>query len=205
MINDDTIIDLIISIGPLCVPAEFLKTNNARKNSFIFDWCRSNIKCVIDIIKNGHEWHILNNIINNKEYDTDYEFKTLFYPHHDYIKDKDYMIRCSQRFFKVLNSEYNIIFIYMANKHDVLIKEDLNDLIEIIKEKAPNIKFKIIMAISEDIGDSINLIEDTNYYSTYSCHAPKIFWSNNMRGNDYYYKLFNTIIPFKLDIKSVKL
>ena len=53
---------MIISIGHLCVPAELLKTNNARNESYPFDWARSNILSVIDVLQYGHEYNCYNNI-----------------------------------------------------------------------------------------------------------------------------------------------
>ena len=88
---------MIISIGPLCVAAELLKTNNSKFESYPFDWAQSNILSVIDIIKYGHEYNMINNISNVGLVKYDKQFKNLYYPHH---KDEGYMERCLNVFLK---------------------------------------------------------------------------------------------------------
>lgn len=97
--------ELIIFIGPCCSAAALKKYFKERSESYIFDWVRSNIKIVIDVITNGKDWHIENNLDEKKcknpetikKY-CEYYYKYLYYPHHDYKKDHDYMKRCSERF-----------------------------------------------------------------------------------------------------------
>lgn len=206
MLNTNSIIDFVVSIGPLCVPAELLKNNGVKKESFIFDWCHSNPRCVIDVIKNGAEWHIENNIKKRKIYDTHYEFKGLKYTHRSYDIESDieYMKRCCQRFFKLLYSptRLNVIFLHMSNNYDAITNSDLDELVKILQEKAPNINFKIVMANYFGNGDNIKLIEDSTYYTKYACLSPKEFHSNHMIG-EYYTKLFKTILPFTFNIKQI--
>lgn len=200
----DTVIDFVVSIGPLCVPAELLKNNGIKKESFIFDWGLSNPKCVIDVIKNGPDWHLKNNLEKQTNYDTNYEFKGLFYTHHKYDiqSDFEYMKRCSLRFFKLLSTSFNVIFLHISNRYDSIKQDDLNELIKVLKEKAPNLRFKIVLASYIGNGDSIELVEDNDFYCKYHCMSPAPFHSNHMVG-EYYIKLFKTILPYTFDIKQI--
>lgn len=208
-------INLIISLGHVCSTAELIKSNGAKNCSFIFDWARSNIMSNIDVIKYGHEWHILNNIErDNSTHYEEYQYGNIEFPHHSGINireksDNDYLIRCSERFFKALNSNYNISFLYLSDKinkirdwkdHEIE-GEPLNLLIETIKEKYPKLKFEINIVYYIGIGDSVKLVEDEKYYKIYECEAPKQFVSNNMRGINYV-NLFKNIYN-NLDIKEL--
>lgn len=203
-ITAESTIDFVVSIGPLCVPGELMKNNGIKKESFIFDWCISNPRCVIDIIKNGPDWHYENNLLKRTYYDSPYEFGCLVYNHHKYEVESDfeYMKRCSQRFFKLLESDYNVIFLYVSNAYDAIREHDLKELIEVLKKKAPRLNFKIVMASYHGEGDNIVLTKDEPDFCHYDCLSPGQFHSNHMVG-EYYTKLFKTVLPYNLDIKQI--
>ena len=177
---------MIISIGHLCVSAEFLKTNNARTESYSFDWARSNILSIIDVLKNGHDYHCDNNInnIGTIKYKKKYEY--IFYPHHDYHKDKEYMIRCSQRLFQKLLGKEKIKFLYMSNIEHHIKENELNMLINVLEAIYVNLDFEIIMIYYIGNGRNIFLNEEGYKYKKYHCRAPKRFQSNPM--TDIFYK-----------------
>ena len=159
---------MIISIGNLCISAEFLKTNFARNESYPFDWARSNILSVIDVIKYGPEYHYNNNInnIGLVQYNKTYSY--IFYPHHDYDKDKEYMVRCSNRLFKKLNGKEKISFLYMANITYSITDEELKLLIKTLEEKYINLEFEIVMIYYIGHGENIFIKVKGYKYRIYS-------------------------------------
>jgi len=185
---------MIISIGHLCVPAELLKTNNARNESYPFDWARSNILSVIDILQHGHMYHCINNIDNpGKIKYEEKHFKYIFYPHHDYDKDKEYMIRCSERLFEKLNGTGKISFLYMSNIEHNILEKELKLLISVLENNYTNLDFEVIMIYYIGEGRDI-LLKDQGYkYKEYHCKAPKQFYSNPMRPNIFYKKIFEFV------------
>jgi hypothetical protein len=193
-------VNYIVSIGDCCVPAEITRNNNARCGSFIFDWAQSNLGVACDIFKNGIEWHIENNINNQTYYNhPKYQFKKLYYPHHE---DTNYMVRCAERFFKVLNSDDNVIFLYMSSyRLDV---EEIINLQNIILSKYPKLNFKIVAATSQGIpGHEIYHTNINEYIDTYQCNSPRIFSSNKMNDHEFYIRLFKELIPYELNIKNI--
>lgn len=195
-------INYIISLGDCCVPAIFIRNNKARiGSSLIFDWARSNLGSVCDTIENGMDWYIQNNIYSTTTYDNkDYQFKELSYPHHH--GDIDYQIRCTDRFFDILKYNTNIVFLYMtAYKIPIY---DLTRLKDSLIKKYKNINFKIVAAISENIGNPYDIIHNNidDYIDIYRCNSPSKFINNFMRDDDFYNKLFKVLIPYELDIKT---
>lgn len=166
---------MIISLGPLCVAAELLKTNNAKFESYPFDWAQSNILSVIDIIKYGHDYNMNNNIYNAGLVKYDKYFKNLYYPHHT---DKGYMERCSKRFFERLNEQKKITFFYMANLEGFSISNrELNILIKTLEDKYENLNFEIIIAYYLKNGNSVKLVEKNEKYKIFHCESPHQFHS----------------------------
>lgn len=190
----------IISIGPTCTSAQLIKFNNYKTESYIFDWSRSNILSVIDILKYGENFHIDCNIEKKKNIQYKNKlFSFISYPHHNYIKDKDYMIRCSNRFFNILNSNEDIKFLYMCDMDNVSVdplKEhsikdvELNELIRLLNNYKCN--YEIIMVYNVKKGDKIKLIKKEDKYRIYHCNYHERFYSNNMQ-TDYYKYIFNYI------------
>jgi hypothetical protein len=187
---------MIISIGHLCVTAELLKTNNARNKSYPFDWARSNILSVIDVLQYGHEYHCYNNINNiGKVKYKKKHFSYIFYPHHN--NDKEYMIRCSERLFEKLNCKEKITFLYMSNIKHIILKKELKLLIDILENKYKNLDFEIIMIYYIGKGREIFLKEKGYKYKKYHCKAPKEFYSNPMRPDIFYKEMFEFVFPNK--------
>jgi hypothetical protein len=185
---------MIIPIGPLCVAAELLKTNDARNETYPFDWARSNILSVIDVIKFGHEYHCENNIENvGKIKYSGKRFQYIFYPHHNYVNDKDYLIRCSNRLFDKLNGNQKISFLYMSNINCAITKSELQLFIKTVEQKYVNLIFKVIMIYYIGQGEEIYLKEKGNKYKIYHCKAPKQFYSNPMRPDIFYKNMFDFV------------
>lgn len=183
----------IISIGPSCVAAELLKYNNSRTESYPFDWARSNILSVINVLKNGHDFYIKYNIeTKNSKIYWKKHFEIIYYPHHDY-KNKDYFIRCSNRLFNILNSDQEVKFLYMSddevksdigpvNREIMILDNELELLIKILDENYPKLKYEIIMIYNiKDCKENIKLKTQTSKYRIYHCNSPKRFMSNSMK------------------------
>jgi hypothetical protein len=154
---------------------ELLKTNNAKFESYPFDWAQSNILSVIDIIKYGHEYNMNNNIYNVGLVKYDKQFKNLHYPHHT---DKGYMERCSKRFFERLNEQKMITFFYMANLEGFSISNrELNILIKTLEDKYENLIFEIIIAYYLKNGNSVKIVEQNEKYKIFHCESPHQFHS----------------------------
>lgn len=154
------------------------------------------------MIENGLQWHIINNIEGDTKIYNDkrYHFSRLNYVHHK--NNKKYMLETAERFYKVLKSNYNVIFLYMEC-NDLLV-DKLVYLKNIIETKYPNLNFKIVAATSFSTwNDEIHNIKINDRLDTYYCNSPEPFYGNKLNDNVFYTKLFNTIIPYKLDIKKI--
>ena len=197
-------INYIISIGDCCVVTEMSKNNNTRTFSSIFDWAQSDLNSVCDVVENGLDYHIINNIDNNKCLvpNKQYPYDHIYYPHHI---DKNYMKRCSYRFFDILDNFNNILFVYMTHDN---IDNSINDLlrfIEIVKNKYIKINFKVISATSSSIySEDIYLKTVGDFLDIYYCNSPKEFWNNRMDDHVYYKKLFDNMITNKYELKLKK-
>lgn len=206
-------INFVVSIGNSCTVADLIRYNNAKSkkswDSFMFDWAQSNIDCVCDVIKNGLDWHIKNNIISHKEYDS-YIFKKLFYPRHE--KDIEWQIKCAKRFFKLLESNYNVVFLYMCQnvlpttERQLLPIKKLSKLENILLKKYPNLNFKIVGAVSINKKADKKIVHThiSDYIESYECDVHYIFEGiREKHDSNFYTNLFNIIVPYELDIKDL--
>jgi len=201
-------INFVVSIGDSCVSSNLIRWNNARTmtswDSFIFDWARSNMSSVCDILKNGLDWHIENNVNNEpiSYNDFDYNYPSLYYHHHLY--NKEWQIKSAERFFKLLETQSTVMFLYMSTK-DLPI-EKLNEFIQLIIEKYKNIKFKVVTAksLNQNKDNKITYEKANEYLDLFYCDVQFDFM-NFVRQNrrKFYENLFNILIPYKLDIKDI--
>lgn len=187
-----------ISLGHNCVPAELLKTNGHKTESYPFDWARSNICSVIDILEFGKQYHIETNIYrkNSKFYEQKC-FKNIFYPHHDYTRDTEYFCRCADRFFDVLQkSTEHVKFIYMSNYQHQITDSELSSLISAF-DKFETLDYEVIMIYYRKCGKSVQMIDKGIKYRKYLCDAPNEFMSNPMRPDPFYKELFCKVFDEK--------
>lgn len=231
-------VNFILSIGDCCVPAELCKANKASVDrlgyGFIFDWAGSDIKIACDIVENGLDWHIINNIKSMKlskkntretKYYEPYKspsqtpfrvdrYNKFYCPHHagtevidgvEVPRGVEYMTKCAERFFKVLNNTvgYNVIFLYMSARN--LPIGDLQRFIEIVRRNYSGLKFKVVAAnsIYKDVPIGIKHTSISESLDIYNCKSPGVFYSNTMNNDQFYFDLFNTIIPYKLNIINI--
>lgn len=204
-------VDIAISIGHVCVPNELLKHNEGRICTYPFDWARSNIQSVMDVIRNGHEWHVTHNIERTSiapSY-TEHMYPRIEYPHSNYDTDVAKLTRASTRFFTTLTQPITVEFVYMSNVEQRISKEHLNAFITLVQSTFPQLKFHLTCAYFVCIGDSVHYstVSSTDTVSTYMCEAPFQFLSNPMRGEYYerlYKTLFNGYTPCKLLMKLME-
>lgn len=162
--------DEIISLGTQCNPGLSLRALNLKKETYPFDWVRSNSKIIYDVLLNGKN----NYITFDKEKSNDYYTKHLhcidlkdfplthinsygqYFTHYtelDTIALKNTFDKYLDRFFEVLNSNKKVLFIhtheeyiYHKKSRDAMVEFynylcKINDLLE---EKYPKLRFEII-------------------------------------------------------------
>ncbi len=141
---------LIVPIGVDCGIAEFLRNKNMRTSSLPFDWCVT-YNGVYDIIKNNFSTFL------PKDNSSFCNLSCTSFVHSTFPDDVEKMKRRAQRFIDILNNtSEDVIFFRKGHaqhnhqeavnfncpiKNDIL---DSEDLASFLKEKYPNLKFKII-------------------------------------------------------------
>lgn len=94
-----------VSIGQNCTVASWLLKQELRAQSLLFDWARSNLATVREILECGLEYHLQHMML------ADYP---ITYPHRSRETSQDYMTRCAQRFFDTLMHADNLYLIHCA-------------------------------------------------------------------------------------------
>jgi len=148
---------MFIPIGVDCGNAGFLKENNLRSSAFPFDWIVT-YDGVSKIIKDNFKGFVPNN--NNNLFNSNYN--TLYINSHNYFpNDIEKIVRRINRFKEILeNSKEEIIFIrkgHAPHHHQeqsarscCIVKNDIKDAEEldiILKEKYPELNYKIIIIL----------------------------------------------------------
>jgi hypothetical protein len=162
--------DEIISLGSQCNPGLSLRKLNLKKETYPFDWVRSNSKIIYDILVNGCENYLdfgeettgeyfvkdiecidfkdfpISHINRYGQYFTHYE---IIEKHELYLKFKKYF----NRFFELLSSNKTVLFIhcheeYIYNKksrdNSELFYDYLCKINDVLEQKYPNLNFEII-------------------------------------------------------------
>jgi hypothetical protein len=115
-------INQIISLGPACPIAEFLKNFKLRNCSYPFDWMYSSPKLILDCLNDDF------NILLNKEYHTNCSenisghslYGNKIFRHKNILNENDYLyyIRCVQRFRFILSVSNLKLFTVISNFND---------------------------------------------------------------------------------------
>jgi hypothetical protein len=187
---------IIIPIGIDCGLASLLKKYNLRNFSLPFDWVisyRGISKIISNDFKNFLEY--VNSDKINKTYD-------LCFYHNTFPDDYDKMNRRIDRLLNLLkNSEDEFIFIRKGHafhhhdeckKHDLYLSNDINDAEElnnILKDKYPKLKYKIIVSLVCDTCFDKNKIynSDNDNIYIYNIATPTF-------DDDKFEKLFDDVI-----------
>jgi len=164
--------DEIISLGSNCSPGLSLRQLNLKKETYPFDWVRSNSKIIYDVLLHGKNNYINFDTINNtnsKYYVNDLHNNThpnfisshinyygQHFTHYTNISKTELIFKFDtylNRFFKVLNSNKTILFIH-SNEEYIYHKQSRDNKIElfnylckindILKTKYPTLNFTII-------------------------------------------------------------
>ena len=177
--------DEIISLGSNCCPGLSLKTLNIKKQTYPFDWVRTNSKIIYDILLNGTENYIkFNENISNDFYLKDLHSYThpffnsshinyygQHFTHYTDITTNELIIKFKKyldRFYDLLNSNKKILFIH-SNEEYIYHKKSRDDKIllykylckinDLLEEKYPNLNFEIInIDINNDFKNYKNII-----------------------------------------------
>jgi hypothetical protein len=141
-----TKIDHVCSLGRMCFSSNLIKRNKLKRESYPFDWIFSTPKMIMNCIEDD-----FNRFLDKKSY-TVHEYEPLerkcghaeynlaMFNHHnpkDFEEDYEYFKRCIERFYRLVDSEDNKLFIMtFQNNSD---NEDefrycKNDVIEFSKK-----------------------------------------------------------------------
>ena len=126
---------IFISLGVNCFTATALKLYNLKKCSYMFDWSCTNVDNIISILKN---YNIENyqKLINNPWIENGVtSYGLLTFVHH---KDISYRERVIKRFFNVLDSHENKVFIITFKFKENIFLLLLNSLL--VSKRYKNIK-----------------------------------------------------------------
>ena len=143
--------DFIIPLGTDCSIAGALSNLGKRKCSFPFDWCIIKLNRIKFLFKNNFQDFFNKDelIKSGNGFPKTKDNEIYFYhtPEFDKLNEtyeetrKKFDRRC-ERLNKILNEEYNILFIRKAEDDSV---KDLEELVEIIVKKFSKINFKILL------------------------------------------------------------
>ena len=162
--------DEIISLGTQCDPGLSLRTLNLKKETYPFDWVRSNSKIIYDVLLNGRDRYLTFDNEKSNDFYTKHldnlDFKDKkpmhinsygqYFTHYtsnsiDELKNK--FNRYFDRYFELLNSNKKVLFIHTHEEYNyhkksrdnkVELYNYLCKINDLLKEKYPNLKFNII-------------------------------------------------------------
>lgn len=163
--------DEIVSLGSNCCPGLSLRILNKKKETYPFDWVRSNSKIIYDVLNDsGDKYTTFNqNNISSEYYvknihlythpkfvNSHINFYGQHFTHYTNITTHELIIkfkRFLQRFFELLNSNKHVLFLH-SNEEFIYHKKSrdnkaelyeylckINDIIEV---KYPNLTFDIV-------------------------------------------------------------
>jgi hypothetical protein len=180
--------DEIISLGTQCNPGLSLRKLNFKKETYPFDWIRSNSKIIYDVLLNGKDKYITFDSEKSDDYYTKHldskNFKNFpnshinyygqYFTHYIDISTNELINKFNkyfERFFNLLNSNKKVLFIhsheeylYHKNSRDNKLEfyNYLCKINDIIEEKYPNLKFEIINIDIDNIFENYKNIININ-------------------------------------------
>ena len=162
--------DEIISFGTQCNPGLSLRELKLKKETYPFDWVRSNSKIIYDVLLNGKNKYITFDSDKSNDYYTKdldcIDFKNFpsthinsygqyftHYTHLDTLELKNTFNKYLDRFFELLSINKKVLFIHTHEEY-IYHKKSRDDNIELynylckindlLEEKYPNLNFEII-------------------------------------------------------------
>lgn len=178
----------LISIGGWCGPAEALRELSIRKESLPFDYMHSTLRGINYIIRGYHRY--LNSPSNS------------LYPHHNLNdpKEKDSIIRRTDRFLKYLQEEKNpILFIRtIINKNYLREVNEIKDMLNLLKTKYQRYNDKVLCILHDQGIGTLKIHTEGNIMIT--CAEGLVGWTvqNRLEITQNYCKL----IEYALDENS---
>lgn len=180
--------DEIISLGSNCSPGLSLRKLNIKKETYPFDWVRSNSKIIYDVLLNGKDKYLnfSNENISNDFYLNDLHsylensknsyvnYYGQYFTHYKNITQKDLKIKFDRylnRFFDLLKTNKKVLFIH-TNEEFIYHKKSRDDKSELykylckindlIEEKYPELTFEIINIDINNTFDNYKNITNIN-------------------------------------------
>ena len=176
--------DIVISIGKNCGTSGFISRYYDRKQTFMFDWANTNLGMIHEIIKNG----------KNGKLDKLHE--NIDYPHYHKIHDYQRIKRMIERFFNVLNSNLNVLFLYIDDNFNNIDIPLLN-LDNLLSEFS--VIYRITSIQYKEATDNYRILEkkETSRIKKYTIVSPFV---NSSFDHNYWGFIANDIIDSKLFI-----
>lgn len=162
-------INYVASLGVGCGPAAWIKYNKMKKCSYPFDWIINNYSHLCDILSDDFEKFLDKKFYTPRQPDAleggcghslynDYMFL-----HKDVMgKDYEYLVRCVERFCKLLSSDKSKLFILesiISHKNTI---QNVDTLNEILSKKTKN--YHIIVAGPHADIKVHEMIQDNNVH-----------------------------------------
>ena len=200
--------DEIISLGSSCCPGLSLRSLKLKKETYPFDWVRNNSKIIYDVLVHGKDKYLM---FNNEHISNDFYVKHLHqctqkkfkgthinyygqhFTHYTHLSTEELITKFNNyldRFFNLLNSNKNVLFIHSNEEYiyhqksrddKVVLYDYLCKINDIIEEQYPDLMFEIV---NIDINNSFeNYKNITNISMAYDLplsdnlehHAPKFY------------------------------
>lgn len=162
--------DEIISLGSQCNPGLSLRKLNLKKETYPFDWLRSNSKIIYDVLVNGYDKYLdfdgessddyfVKDIdcITYKKFPTSHINKYgQYFTHYKFIKINEIYLKFKKyfdRFFELLSSNKNVLFIHCHEEYiyhkksrdnSELFYDYLCKINDFLEQNYPDLKFEII-------------------------------------------------------------
>jgi hypothetical protein len=207
---------IIVSLGPNCHTAGFLKELQYKNCSYPFDWILSNLNIVTYNISNN-----FNDFINRDNYIYTTNKKiTLKSKHINYlndtfvhknpienIEDFNYYLRCIERFKKLKENNKSILFCYTSYNNECICDAfitDLHKLLYVLNKSYTNFYLLIFNFVTVE---NINQENTFNYIINDKLITINISisYDNKLYARDYaiknFFKMFNPIEEIIVKLK----
>lgn len=149
-------INYVASLGTACGPASWIKYNKMKKCSYPFDWIVNNYSHLCDILSDDFEKFLDKKFYTPRQLDAPEGgcghslYNDYMFMHKDVMgEDYEYLVRCVERFCKLLSSDKSKLFILSIPDHDNII-HSVDGLNKILGEKTKNYHILVTEA-SDDI------------------------------------------------------
>ena len=170
-----------MSIGCNCTVAIWLKGQRLRKQSLLFDWTRSTLQSVVDVLTRGLAWHLGH--MDDPGYPVDY-------PHHP--GNRAYKERCARRFFDVMEHAQDLLLVH-CSPHTVR-PGDLAAVEHAVALHRQDFRVLCLYGFKGKGAGVVSRTELSPRTAYLTIDAPKEFNTNRMTG-EFYDDLARKVLP----------